>query len=57
MKPDWQGPGDPLYPPPPRHEGWRRQPMLIIKDMPAHPLSEAAARWPEPEPTNDLDWI
>jgi hypothetical protein len=55
--PDWQGPGDPLYPLPPQHEGWRRQPMLTLKDVPISNLfSEASARWPTPIPTDDLDW-
>jgi hypothetical protein len=31
--------------------------MLTVKDMPAHPLSEAAASWPTPIPTDDLDWM
>jgi hypothetical protein len=56
MKPEWEGPGDPLYPLPPQHEGWRRQPMLTLKEATAHPLNEASARWPTPIPTDDLDW-
>ena len=54
MKDNWEGPGDPIYVRPPSYEGYRCQPMITVKDITL--LSDAAARWPEPNPTDDIDW-
>jgi hypothetical protein len=58
MKLEWEGPGDPLYLPPPQREPWSRQLMFDFKDAPVSKLlTEAAARWPRPFLDVDLDWI
>jgi hypothetical protein len=31
--------------------------MIDVIDDPTTPSNETAARWPEPEPTCDLDWM